>query len=70
MTEQKRRLSEVLRQQNETHQRLVHYIESVPEEQFTIDTRFRRRLRLDTYNHYPKHAKAIWAWCEKSGYEV
>src|SRR5262245_35569933 len=72
MTEQKRRLSlsEILRQQNKTHRQLVHYIESVPEEQFTSDTRFRRRLRLDTYNHYPKHVKAIRAWREKSGYEA
>jgi hypothetical protein len=68
MTEQKRQLSlsEVLRQRDETHRRLVTYIESAPEEQFTSDTRFRRRLRLDTYNHYPKHAKAIRAWREQS----
>jgi len=68
MTEQKRRLSlfEVLRQRDETHQRLVAYIERAPEEQFIRDTRFRRRLRLDTYNHYPKHAKAIMAWRKQS----
>jgi hypothetical protein len=64
MTKQKQglSLSEVLRQRDETHRRLVAYIQSAPEEQFTQDTRFRRRLRLDTYNHYPKHAKAIRAW--------
>jgi hypothetical protein len=69
MTEQKRwlSLSEVLNQRDETHRRLITYIESAPEWQFTSDTRFRRRLRLDTYNHYPKHAKAITAWREKSG---
>lgn len=51
MTEQKRELSlsEVLRQRDETHGRLIAYIQSAPEEQFTRDTRFRRRLRLDTY---------------------
>ncbi|HKA20295.1 MAG TPA: ClbS/DfsB family four-helix bundle protein [Blastocatellia bacterium] len=72
MTEQKRRLSlsEVLRQRDETHQRLVLYIESVPEEQCINDKRFRRRLRLDTYGHYPKHAKAIRAWREKPGLDV
>jgi len=72
MAERKQRLSlsEVLRQRDETHRRLVRYIESVPEEQFTSDTRFRRRLRLDTYNHYPKHAKAIRAWREQSGRQV
>jgi hypothetical protein len=67
MTEQKRRLtlSEVLKQLNETHSRLIDYIRSVPEEHFTRETRFRHRLRLDTYSHYPMHAKAIWEWRER-----
>jgi hypothetical protein len=62
--EQKRglSLSDVLRQLNETHHRLIDYIQSAPEEQFANDTRFRRRLRLDTYSHYPIHAKAIQEW--------
>ena len=64
MTEQKQdlSLSDVLRQMDETHCRLVAYVQSAPEEQFTRETRFRRRLRLDTYSHYPKHAKAIRKW--------
>jgi hypothetical protein len=68
MTEQKRglSLSDVLRQLDETHHRLIDYVHSAPEEQFTRETRFRRRLRLDTYSHYPKHAKAIRAWQERS----
>jgi DinB superfamily len=69
MTEQKRglSLSDVLTERDETHRRLIAYIESAPEEQFTRDTRFRRRLRLDTYNHYPKHGKSIRAWRQRSG---
>jgi hypothetical protein len=72
MTEQKRRLplSDVLRARDETHHRLVIYIERAPEGQFTSDTRFRRRLRLDTYNHYPKHARAIRAWRRQSAGEA
>jgi hypothetical protein len=68
MTEQKRglSLSDVLRQQEDTHHRLIDYVQNAPEEQFTRETRFRRRLRLDTYSHYPKHAKAIRAWRERS----
>jgi hypothetical protein len=64
MTEQKRglSLSTVLKQRDETHSRLVAYIKSVPEQHFKRETRFRHRLRLDTYNHYPKHTKAIQAW--------
>lgn len=67
MMEQKRdlSLSEVLRQMDETHRRLVDYIQSVPEEQFAQETRFRRRLRLDTYSHYPEHTKAIRQWRER-----
>ena len=67
MTAQKRglSLSDVLRQLDETHRRLIDYVQSVPEEQFTRETRFRRRLRLDTYSHYPKHAAAIRKWREQ-----
>jgi len=68
MTEQKRRLSlsEVLRQLDETHLRLVQYVQSAPEEQFTSETPFRRRLRLDTYGHYPIHSQAIQEWRRRS----
>jgi len=55
-------LSEVLRQLDDTHRRLVDFVRRTPEGQFTRDTRFRRRLRLDTYSHYPKHAAAIRQW--------
>ena len=66
MTELKRELSlaEVRAQLDETHQKLVEYLQSVPEEQFTTETRFRHRLRLDTYSHYPIHTRAIWEWRE------
>ena len=70
MTEQKRglSLSDVLRQMDATHRRLVAYVQNVPEEQFMRETRVRRRLRLDTYSHYPQHAKAIREWRERSGW--
>jgi len=55
-------LSEVLRQSDQTHRKLVEYIESVPEEHLGGETRFRRRLRLDTYGHYAKHTAAIRKW--------
>jgi hypothetical protein len=68
MTERKQDLSlaDVLQQQEETHRRLIGYLQSVSEEQFTQATRFRHRLRLDTYSHYPQHAKAIREWRERS----
>jgi hypothetical protein len=64
MTEQKSSLSvaDVLRQFEATHRRLITYIKEASDDQFTRETRFRRRIRLDTYSHYPKHAKAIRDW--------
>ena len=58
-------LAEVRGQSTEIHRRLVAYIQSVPPEQPSTDTRFRRRLRLDTYGHYPIHTQEIQAWRER-----
>ena len=58
-------LDDVRRQANVTHRRLVDYIRGVPEELFARETRFRRRLRLDTYSHYPIHTTAIREWREQ-----
>ena len=67
MMEQKRTLSlaEVLRQRDDAHRRLIDFVHSVPEDQFTGETRFRRRLRLDTYSHYLEHAEPIRKWREQ-----
>ena len=63
-TTRKRNLSlaEVLRQGDTVHQRLVDFVENAPEDQLGSETRFRSRLRLDTYGHYAKHAEAIRKW--------
>ena len=67
MSERKRDvpLSDVLAQQHDTHRRLTDFIQSVSEDQFTRETRFRRRLRLDTYSHYPIHTNAIGEWRQR-----
>jgi hypothetical protein len=67
MAEQARNLSlsEVLHQQEETHRRLIEFIQRAPEDQITTETRFRRRLRLDSYRHYPEHTEAIQKWRER-----
>lgn len=64
MTTRKKDLSlaEVFRQQALIHHRLIELIERAPEDQLTHETRFRRRIRLDTYGHYPKHTEAIRRW--------
>lgn len=68
-SEQKRglALAEVLRQLDETHQRLIDYLRDAPDELFARETGFRHRLRLDTYSHYPLHTRAIRAWRERVG---
>jgi hypothetical protein len=66
MTATKARLSlaEVFRQQEEIHRRVIDVVERAPDDQLVRETRFRRRLRLDTYQHYPKHTEAIRRWRE------
>lgn len=68
ITTQKRGLSlgDVRRQLDETHSRLIDFIRSVADDQLVSESRFRRRLRLDTYSHYAIHAQAIRAWREQS----
>jgi hypothetical protein len=55
-------LAEVFRQQAAVHRRVVALIKRAPEDQLAGDTRFRRRLRLDTYGHYAGHTAAIQRW--------
>jgi hypothetical protein len=68
MTERKAALplAGVLRELENTHRRLVALLESAPVDQLRAETRFRRRLRLDTYGHYAKHTNAIKQWRERS----
>ena len=58
-------LAEVLEARDETHRRLIEFLQTVPESELVRETRFRRRLRLDTYGHYRLHAEAIRAWRER-----
>lgn len=64
MTERKRGLplEEVLRQFEATHRQLVALLEAAPDSEFLTETRFRRRIRWDTYSHYPHHEAVIRAW--------
>jgi hypothetical protein len=72
MTDRKRHLSlaEVLAEAAATHARLVRLVEGTAEPQLAGDTRFRRRLRLDTYGHYPIHAEAIRQWRRQTSGEA
>ena len=67
MTKQRKDLSlaDVLRQRDDVHRRLIALVRTAPETELTGETRFRRRLRLDTYGHYPKHTRAIRVWRER-----
>jgi hypothetical protein len=55
-------LAEVRRRHEATHARLIAFVRAVPEAQYIRETPFRSRLRLDTYSHYPIHAKSIIEW--------
>ena len=60
--------AEALARFEDTHRRLIAYLQTAPEEQLATETRFRRRIRLDTYSHYPIHTQAIQAWRAGQGY--
>jgi hypothetical protein len=64
MTERKHDISlaGVRAQAEETHRRLVAYIQGLPPDQIVGEPRFRHRLRLDTYGHYPLHTEQIREW--------
>ncbi len=59
-----RPLVEVLARLDEVHGQLVAAVRAAPDEQIATETRFRRRIRLDTYSHYPIHTRAILEWRE------
>ena len=59
-------LDEVLAQLDDTHRQVIATIEGAPDDLIATETRFRRRIRLDTYSHYPEHARAIREWRERS----
>jgi DinB superfamily len=61
----RRSLAEILRRRDQTHARLVEFVRSQPDGTFGGPTRARRRLRLDTYGHYPEHTAAIRAWRQR-----
>jgi hypothetical protein len=58
-------LADVLIRRDAVHSRLVRYVAGAAGELLAQHERARRRLRLDTYGHYPKHARAIRAWRER-----
>ncbi len=60
--------AEVLTRVEATHRQLVDYLESAPAEQLATETRFRRRIRLDTYSHYPIHTQGIREWRAHNGF--
>lgn len=69
MTERKASLSlaEVRAEFVETHQRLLEYLDSVPIAEILGNDKFKRRLKLDTYGHYPIHTADILRWREAQG---
>ena len=60
-------LDEVRERAAITHARLVAFVAAVDPALLTPKSRFRHRLRLDTFGHYPIHTAQIVAWRERNG---
>jgi hypothetical protein len=58
-------LADVFEQQQQVHRRVTEIVNRAPDDALMPDARFRRRLRLDTYGHYPKHTAAVQRWRER-----
>ena len=50
-----------------SHTRLLDFLAGTDESWYATEIRFRHRLRLDTWGHYPEHTQGILAWREKKG---
>lgn len=61
-------LQEVHRWFLKTHERLLAFLNAVPQHHYMTETRFRRRLRLDTYSHYAEHGRQVAAWRQATGF--
>ena len=60
--------AEVVDELAKTHARLVAYLNELPEALFEGERPLRRRLRLDTYSHYPIHTNAIGEWRQRQSF--
>ena len=60
-------IEDTRRRFEEAHARLLDYLGAVPEGLFTRETRFRRRVRMDTYGHIPEHSRQLVAWRRARG---
>jgi uncharacterized damage-inducible protein DinB len=58
-------LAEAHQHSAQTHQKLLDYLQALPEDNFASGSRVLRRILLDTYGHYPYHTKAIREWREQ-----
>lgn len=64
---QKMTLDEALTRFDQTHLKLTVFLQGVPDKAFKSDARFLRRLKYDTYAHYPEHQQAILHWRSQLG---
>ena len=64
-----RSLAEVRSRLTQTHQRLLDYLATAPDDLLDSRHRFRTRLRWDTYGHYPIHSAHVSEWRARVGNE-
>lgn len=61
-------LAEVKAEADVTHQRLLDYLLSLDVAHWVGHEKFRRRLKLDTWGHYPIHTTDITRWRTEHGF--
>jgi len=59
-------LGEASRDLEETHARLLEFLNALPEPAFHREM-VSRRIKLDTHDHYKEHAETLIAWLEAEG---
>ena len=59
-------LAAVTRDLEETHARLLEFLNSLQESAFHQEA-VSRRIKLDTYDHYKEHAETLSSWLETAG---
>ncbi len=60
-------LDEVVRDMETTHRRLLSFLRIVPPAAYASEGRFVKRLRLDSYGNYRKHAAGLLSWRKSRG---
>ncbi|MBM3944422.1 MAG: ClbS/DfsB family four-helix bundle protein [SAR202 cluster bacterium] len=60
-------LQQVLEDSDRTHRKVLRFLTTLTDEELAAERPFRRKVRGDTYGHYPEHTASILAWRKANG---